>query len=83
MPGVTLTKWTSIWAKRFPRTPLSVLEVTQAEQRTALDDGRVAQFDHVLPAQLVQRFAHGVSAVGRRQDEDDQLGHGKWLVVSD
>mgnify|MGYP001598454584 FL=1 len=41
MPGVTLTKWTSIWAERFPRTPLSVLEVTQAEQRTALDDGRV------------------------------------------
>ncbi len=36
MPGVTLTKWRRIWAERLPRTPLDVVEVTQAGQRAAL-----------------------------------------------
>ena len=36
VPGVTVTKWRRIWEDRFPRTPLSVVEVTEAEQRRSL-----------------------------------------------
>ncbi|MGV8849726.1 MAG: LysR substrate-binding domain-containing protein [Propionibacteriaceae bacterium] len=36
VPGVTLTKWRTIWTDRFPRTRLEVVEVEQAEQRQAL-----------------------------------------------
>ncbi len=39
VPGVTLTKWRRIWAERFPRVPLEVVEVTEAGQRAVLDDG--------------------------------------------
>lgn len=35
--GVTLTKWTTIWLDRFAATPLHVLEVTEQDQRKALD----------------------------------------------
>lgn len=41
VPGVTLTKWRRIWGERYPRTPLGVVEVAEAEQRAALQDGRV------------------------------------------
>lgn len=41
VPGVTLTKWRRIWAERFPRLSLEVVELTEAEQRSALDDERV------------------------------------------
>lgn len=41
MPGVTLTKWRRVWAERFPRVPLEVTEVAEADQRRALDDGVV------------------------------------------
>lgn len=41
VPGVTLTKWRTIWQERFPRVPLEVQEVPQAEQRTVLDQGEV------------------------------------------
>ncbi|MFT3860929.1 LysR substrate-binding domain-containing protein [Micropruina sp.] len=41
VPGVTLTKWTSVWAERFRRTPLLVVEVPEVDQRQALDDGLV------------------------------------------
>ena len=41
VPGVTLTKWRRIWAERFPRVPLEVTEVAEADQRRALDDGVV------------------------------------------
>ncbi|WP_370585659.1 LysR family transcriptional regulator substrate-binding protein [Tessaracoccus sp. MC1627] len=34
--GVTVTKWRRIWEERFPRTPLSVVEVAEADQRRAL-----------------------------------------------
>lgn len=37
VPGVTLTKWTTIWLDRFAATPLHVLEVTEQDQRKALD----------------------------------------------
>lgn len=39
VPGVTLTKWRTIWQERFPRVPLVVQEVTQAGQRGVLDSG--------------------------------------------
>ncbi len=41
MPGVTLTKWRRTWAERLPGVPLEVAEVTEADQRAALDEGRV------------------------------------------
>jgi len=41
VPGVTLTKWRRIWAERFPRTPLEVLDVAESDQRSALDAGLV------------------------------------------
>lgn len=40
VPGVTLTKWRRIWAERF-KTPLQVVEVTEADQTAALDAGDV------------------------------------------
>ncbi len=41
VPGVTLTKWRRIWAERFPRVPLDVVEVPRAEQRAVLDAAAV------------------------------------------
>jgi len=41
VPGVTLTKWSTIWRERFPAVPLEVVEVTQSGQREALDGGGV------------------------------------------
>lgn len=41
VPGVTPTKWRRIWAERFPRVRLTIIEVDAADQRAALVDGRV------------------------------------------
>ncbi|MEZ5086968.1 MAG: LysR substrate-binding domain-containing protein [Tessaracoccus sp.] len=41
VPGVTLTKWRRVWAERFPRQPLEVIEISDADQRRALLDGSV------------------------------------------
>ena len=41
VPGVTLTKWTTVWAERFRRTPLQSVEIAQKDQRAALDQGLV------------------------------------------
>lgn len=41
VPGVTLTKWTTTWRDRFRRRPLETVEITEAEQRHALDSGVV------------------------------------------
>lgn len=41
VPGVTVTKWRRIWADRFRRIDLVVVEVAQSAQRGALADGRV------------------------------------------
>ncbi|MET0694108.1 MAG: LysR family transcriptional regulator substrate-binding protein, partial [Propionibacteriaceae bacterium] len=38
VPGVTLTKWTRIWAERFPRIRLHVTDLAESEVRRALDD---------------------------------------------
>lgn len=34
--GVTLTKWRRIWAERFPEDELTILEVTEKDQRAVL-----------------------------------------------
>ncbi|MEV0765855.1 LysR substrate-binding domain-containing protein [Nocardia sp. NPDC050435] len=41
VPGVTVSKWTRIWAERFPETPLEVIALPAAEQLSALREGRV------------------------------------------
>ncbi|PXX63979.1 DNA-binding transcriptional LysR family regulator [Nocardia tenerifensis] len=41
VPGVTVSKWTRIWAERFPETPLEVLALPMGEQETALREGAV------------------------------------------
>lgn len=41
VPGVTLTKWRTIWRERFPRVPLDVIEVPEADQRRVLDAGEM------------------------------------------
>ncbi|MFI6773833.1 LysR family transcriptional regulator [Nocardia sp. NPDC050412] len=41
VPGVTVSKWTRIWAERFPDSPLEVIAIPMAEQLAALRDGRV------------------------------------------
>lgn len=38
--GVTLTRWTTAWAERFPRQPLAFLPIDPAEQVSVLHDGR-------------------------------------------
>ncbi|MEE9963849.1 MAG: LysR family transcriptional regulator substrate-binding protein [Propionicimonas sp.] len=41
VPGVTLTKWRTIWAERFPRQRLDVVEIDQDDQRRALTAAEV------------------------------------------
>ncbi|WP_039799492.1 LysR family transcriptional regulator [Nocardia araoensis] len=41
VPGVTVSKWSRIWAERFPDTPLEVSALAQADQEAALRAGRV------------------------------------------
>lgn len=41
VPGVTVTKWRRVWAERFPRNSLEVLDLTEREQRDALAEHRV------------------------------------------
>lgn len=40
VPGVTPDKWSRIWRERFPRLPLELALVEEAEQRLVLDEGR-------------------------------------------
>ena len=41
VPGVTVSKWTGIWAERFPRVRLEVLDIDQQDQRHAVTSGEV------------------------------------------
>jgi DNA-binding transcriptional LysR family regulator len=41
VPGVTVSKWTRLWAERFPRIPLELVALEQTDQRLALDEDRV------------------------------------------
>ena len=38
--GVTLTRWTTAWAERFPREPLAFVPTDPTEQVAVLHDGR-------------------------------------------
>jgi DNA-binding transcriptional LysR family regulator len=38
VPGVTLTKWTTIWRQRYPSVRLDVVDIAEPDQRRALDD---------------------------------------------
>lgn len=52
VPGVTLTKWRTIWAKRFPRIPLEAVEVAVDDQRRVLDADEVDMCFVRLPVDL-------------------------------
>lgn len=41
VPGVTLTKWRTIWQQRFPKVPLDVVEVSADDPQQVLDDRAV------------------------------------------
>ena len=41
VPGVTLTKWTTIWRERFRSVAVRAVEVIEADQRRVLDAGEV------------------------------------------
>ncbi len=41
VPGVTLTKWRTIWADRFREVPLDVVDVAESDVRRVLDAGTV------------------------------------------
>lgn len=41
VPGVTLTKWTTIWRDRYRSVPLEAVDVAEADQRRVLDAGEV------------------------------------------
>lgn len=41
VPGVTVSKWSRIWGERFPRIPLDVQPLAQADQEAALRAGQV------------------------------------------
>uniref|UniRef100_UPI0024578CBA LysR family transcriptional regulator n=1 Tax=Nocardia farcinica TaxID=37329 RepID=UPI0024578CBA len=57
VPGVTVSKWERIWGERFPDTPLETVPIAAAEQRAALDDGRV---DMCFVRQPIERDGLGV-----------------------
>jgi DNA-binding transcriptional LysR family regulator len=78
VPGVTLTKWTRVWAERFPRRRLATVEVGAAEQVDVLRAGTVdacfvreqapAEDLHVIPlyaevAVVVARKDHPIAVV--------------------
>lgn len=41
VPGVTVSKWTRIWAERFPEIPLETVALPMAAQETALRESQV------------------------------------------
>ncbi len=41
VPGVTVSKWTGVWAERFPRVRLEVVDIDERNQRHALTGGEV------------------------------------------
>ena len=41
VPGVTVSKWSRIWAERFPAIPLEIVGVAAADQLTSLREDRV------------------------------------------
>lgn len=51
VPGVTLAKWTRIWAERRPNVPLGVSMTTEREQVAVLREGRADVSFVRLPVQ--------------------------------
>ena len=41
MTGATPDKWAGVWRERYPREPLELVPVTEAEQESLLRDGSV------------------------------------------
>ncbi|WP_225732044.1 MULTISPECIES: LysR family transcriptional regulator [unclassified Nocardia] len=41
VPGVTVAKWSRIWAERYPDIPLELIQLAAADQERALREGRV------------------------------------------
>ena len=72
VPGVTLTKWRRIWAERYPRHRLEVVEIAQAAVQSALDQGRLDMCFARLPLdrewlQVIPLYSE-VPVVGLRKD---------------
>lgn len=57
VPGVTLTKWRTIWADRFRGVPLDVVEVAETDVRTTLDAGTVDLCFARLPVETTDLHA--------------------------
>jgi DNA-binding transcriptional LysR family regulator len=95
VPGVTLTKWRGIWAERLRRVPLRILDVTEADQRSALDEGLADMVfvrlpmdtagAHVIP--LYDEVPVVVVPKDHRLAEQDEVSladlDGETLVVGD
>lgn len=74
VPGVTVSKWSRIWADRLPEHPLEIVGITQADQDAALRAGRVDVCFVRLP--IDRDGVHAISlyretpvAVVRKEDE--------------
>ena len=69
--GVTLTKWRRIWAERYPRHPLEVVEIAQAAVLSALDQGQLDMCFARLPLdrdrlQVIPLYAETPVVVARK-----------------
>ena len=69
--GVTLTKWRRIWAERYPRHPLQVVEIAQSAVLSALDQGRLDMCFARLPLdrdrlQVIPLYAETPVVIARK-----------------
>ncbi len=71
VPGVTTTKWQRIWADRFPKITLEIVDVAEADQRTGLDHGHLDLCFVRLPVErdgihLIPLYEEVAVVVGRK-----------------
>lgn len=85
VPGVTLTKWRTIWAERFPRSRLDVIAVAEVDQRRVIDAGEVDLCFVRLPID-----PEGLHLIPRYQEvpvvvmpKDDPLAEFSELTLAD
>ena len=69
--GVTLTKWRRIWAERYPRHPLRVIEIAQTAVLSALDQAQLDMCFARLPLdhgrlQVIPLYAETPVVVARK-----------------
>lgn len=57
VPGVTLTKWRTIWRERLPRVPLEAVEIPDSDARRALDAGEADLCFARLPVETTDLHA--------------------------